>query len=109
MSWLLLAVAGLLEVGWASALPATNGLTRPAPTALFVGLLAASMIALALATRTIPVATAYAVWVGIGAAGAAIVGMLWRGDPATPLRVLCLALMVLAIVGLKLSGSHGAT
>jgi quaternary ammonium compound-resistance protein SugE len=109
MSWLLLAVAGLFEVGWASALPATNGLTRPAPTALFVGLLAASMIALALATRTIPVATAYAVWVGIGAAGAAIVGMMWRGDPATPLRIFCLALLMLAIVGLKLSGSHGAT
>ena len=109
MAWILLTVAGLLEVGWASALPATSGLTRPAPTALFVGLLAASMIALAMATRTIPVATAYAVWVGIGAAGAAIVGMLWRGDPASPLRVICLALMVLAIVGLKLSGSHGAT
>jgi quaternary ammonium compound-resistance protein SugE len=109
MSWLLLAVAGLLEVGWASVLPATNGLTRPAPTALFVGLLTASMIALALATRTIPVATAYAVWVGIGAAGAAIVGMLWRGDPATPVRIACLTLLVLAIVGLKLSGSHGAT
>ena len=109
MSWILLAVAGLLEVGWASTLPATNGLTRPAPTALFVALLAASMIALAMATRTIPIATAYAVWVGIGAAGAAGVGMLWRGDPVTPLRIVCLALLMVAIVGLKLSGSHGAT
>ena len=109
MSWVLLTVAGLLEVGWASILPATHGLTLPVPTALFVALLAASMIALAIATRTIPVATAYAVWVGIGAAGAATIGMLWRGDPATPLRILCLTLLVVAIIGLKLTGNHGAT
>jgi quaternary ammonium compound-resistance protein SugE len=108
MSWVLLIIAGLLEVGWASMLPATHGLTRVVPTVLFIALLAASMIALAVATRTIPVATAYAVWVGIGAAGAAAVGMLWRGDPATPLRIVCLALLVLAIVGLKVTGSGHA-
>ena len=108
MSWILLAVAGLLEVAWASTLPATNGLTRLAPTALFLVLLAGSMVALALATRTIPVATAYAVWVGIGAAGAAMVGMLWRGDAASPVRIACLVLLVLAIVGLKLSGTGHA-
>ena len=105
MSWLILILAGLLEVAWASALPATEGLTKPVPTAIFVGLLAASMLALAKATQSIPLGTAYAVWVGIGAVGAAVVGIAVHGDPATPARIGFLALLVIAIVGLKVTGT----
>lgn len=106
MSWILLVVAGGLEVAWASLLPATDGLTRPVPTAGFVGLLALSMAALAKAAESIPIGTAYSVWVGVGAVGAAIVGMTAHGDPATPMRVGFLLLLVIAIVGLKVSGGH---
>ena len=106
MSWLILIVAGLLEVAWASVLPATDGLSRPAPTALFVGLLAASMFGLARATETIPLGTAYGVWVGIGAVGTALVGIVVHDDPATPLRVVFLALLIAAIVGLKATGAE---
>lgn len=106
MPWVLLIVAGLLEVGWAAALPATNGLSRLVPTLVFLVLLTASMLALAAAARTIPLGTAYSVWVGIGAVGAAVVGMIWHGDPATPLRIAFLSLLVVSIVGLKLTGGH---
>jgi quaternary ammonium compound-resistance protein SugE len=106
MAWALLVVAGLLEVAWASVLPATNGLTRPLPTLAFLVLLAASMLALAKATDTIPVGTAYGVWVGIGAVGAAAVGIAFHDDPATPARIGFLALLVVAIVGLKATGGH---
>jgi quaternary ammonium compound-resistance protein SugE len=106
MSWILLVIAGMLEVGWASTLPATDGLTRPAPTALFLALLAGSMFTLAKATESIPIGTAYGVWVGIGAVGAAVVGMALLGDPATPLRIGFLALLVIAIVGLKTTSGH---
>jgi len=103
MSWVILILAGLLEVAWAAVLPSTEGLTRPAPTAAFVVLLAGSMFALARATETIPLGTAYGVWVGIGAVGAAVVGMSVHGDPASPARLAFLALLVIAIVGLKVT------
>jgi quaternary ammonium compound-resistance protein SugE len=105
MPWIILIVAGLLEVAWASVLPATEGLSKPVPTACFVGLLAASMIALAKATESIPLGTAYGVWVGIGAVGAAAVGIALHGDPATPARVMFLVLLIVAIVGLKATGT----
>lgn len=101
MAWILLIVAGLLEVGWASALPATHGLTRLMPTLAFIALLTASMVTLAIAAKTIPLGTAYSVWVGIGAVGAAIVGMVAHGDPASPLRIMFLSLLIVSIVGLK--------
>ncbi len=106
MPWILLIVAGLLEVAWASLLPASDGLTRPVPTAGFVLLLAASMLALAKASETISLGTAYSVWVGIGAVGAAVVGIVLHGDAASPARVGFLALLVISIVGLKLSSGH---
>lgn len=106
MSWALLIVAGLLEVAWASLLPSTRGLTRLGPTAAFLVLLAGSMFALAKATESIPLGTAYAVWVGIGAVGAAVVGIAVYGDPATPARLGFLALLVAAIVGLKATSGH---
>ena len=106
MSWALLVVAGLLEVAWASVLPATDGLTRPAPTVAFVGLLTAGMLALSKAAESIPLGTAYAVWVGIGAVGAALVGITVQGDPATPARIGFLVLLIVAIVGLKATSGH---
>ena len=105
MPWILLIAAGLLEVGWASVLPATDGLSRPGPTVVFLVLLAGSMYGLARATETIPMGTAYVVWVGIGAVGAAVVGML-RGDPVTVVRIVCLLLITAGVVGLKVSGGH---
>lgn len=106
MPWALLVLAGVLEVAWASVLPATDGLTRPVPTAGFLALLALSMLALSKAAETIPLGTAYSVWVGIGAVGAAVVGIAHHGDPATPLRVGFLALLVVAVLGLKLTAGH---
>jgi quaternary ammonium compound-resistance protein SugE len=104
MAWILLIIAGLCEVGWASLLPATEGLRRPGPTAGFLVLLAASMYLLAKAAQEIPLGTAYGVWVGIGAVGAAIAGIIWHGDPATPARLLFLGLLVVAVAGLKVTG-----
>jgi quaternary ammonium compound-resistance protein SugE len=106
MPWIVLVVAGLLEVAWASVLPHTDGLTRPLPTLGFLALLGASMLALATATESIPLGTAYGVWVGIGAVGAAVVGIFGHGDPATPARIAFLALLVVAVVGLKATSGH---
>jgi quaternary ammonium compound-resistance protein SugE len=103
MSWIVLVIAGLLEVAWAAALPATNGLTRPWPTAVFVVALVASMLLLAKATEAIALGTAYTVWVGIGAVGASLVGLFAHGDPATPARLGFLSLLVVSIAGLKLT------
>ncbi len=106
MPWLILVLAGLLEVAWAALLPHTGGLTRPLPTAGFLALLAASMYALARAAESIPLGTAYGVWVGIGAVGAAVVGMALHGDPATPARIGFLTLLVVALVGLKVTSGQ---
>jgi quaternary ammonium compound-resistance protein SugE len=96
----------VLEVAWASVLPATAGLTRPVPTVAFLGLLGLSMLLLAKGTEVIPIGTAYGVWVGIGAVGAAIVGIVRHGDPATPARLAFLLLLVVAIVGLKATSAR---
>lgn len=106
MDWVLLMIAGLLEVAWASLLPATEGLTRPVPTAAFIALLTGSMLALSKAAESIPLGTAYSVWVGIGAVGAALVGVAVHGDPATPARIGFLVLLIAAIVGLKATSGH---
>lgn len=87
MAWLVLVLAGLLEVAWASVLPSTNGFTKPLPTGAFLVLLAGSMYLLAKATDEIPIGTGYAVWVGIGAVGAALVGIVVRHEPATFARL----------------------
>lgn len=101
MSWILIVIAGLLEVAWASLLPSTEGLTKPVPTAAFLGFLAASMFLLAKATENIPIGTAYAVWVGIGAVGAAVVGIVIHNEPAAAPRLLFLGLLIVSIIGLK--------
>ena len=102
MPWLLLFVAGLLEVGWAIGLKYTDGFTRPLPTVLTVASMIASVALLGLALKSLPVGTAYAVWTGIGTVGTAILGMALFGDPATPLRLACIGLIVAGILGLKL-------
>ncbi|WP_102125284.1 quaternary ammonium compound efflux SMR transporter SugE [Deinococcus planocerae] len=106
MAWILLVVAGLLEVGWAVGLKYTEGFTRPLPTVLTVISMVASMGLLGLAAKTLPIGTAYGVWVGIGAVGAAILGIVLFKEPATFSRLGFLALMVVAIVGLKATSGH---
>lgn len=106
MAWILLFVAGLLEVGWAIGLKYTEGFTRPLPTALTLLSMVASMGLLGLAAKTLPIGTAYGVWVGIGAVGAAILGIVLFGEAATPARLFFLGLMLVAIVGLKATGGH---
>lgn len=111
MAWTLLILAGVLEVAWASGLAATRGFTRPVPSVLTIAAIAVSMYLLSVAARTLPIGTAYAVWVGIGAAGTAIVGIVLFKEPATPGRLLFLALLVVSVVGLRLTspGTHGAS
>ena len=104
MSWFYLVVAGFLEVVWATAMERSAGFTRPLPTGVTLVALAGSMGLLGLALRDLPLGTAYAVWVGIGAVGTAVLGIILFGDPAGPLKLVSLALVVAGIAGLKLSG-----
>ena len=105
-AWIILIIAGLLEVCWAIGLKYTEGFTRPLPSAFTLITLAASMYLLAKATQTLPIGTAYAVWVGIGAAGAGILGIVLFKEPASLLRIGFLALLVISIIGLKATSSH---
>ncbi len=102
-SWLILIIAGLLEVCWATSLKSTAGFTKVGPTLFFVTTLAGSMFLLSLAVRQLPVGTAYAVWVGVGAAGTAIAAMFLHGEVMTWPRGLFLALLIISIAGLKLT------
>ncbi len=102
-AWLALLAAGLLEVAWALGLKYSDGLTRFWPTALTLMAIALSFGLMALALRSLPFGTAYAVWTGIGAAGSIIVGMLMFSEPTDPVRIFCLTLIVAGMVGLKLN------
>jgi quaternary ammonium compound-resistance protein SugE len=104
MAWVLVVVAGLLEVAWALGLKASAGFTRPLPSVLTVLAMVASFYLLAQAMKVLPVGTAYAVWVGIGAIGTVLMGILIYGDSASPLRLLSLVLILAGLVGLKLAG-----
>lgn len=103
MSWILVVISGLLEAGWALGLKASHGLTRPLPAALTLAGMIASFALLATAARTLPIGTAYAVWVGIGAVGAVILGIVIYNEPASALRIASVALIVLGVLGLKLA------
>ncbi len=103
MPWLLLVVAGLLETGWAIGLKYTAGFTKPLPSVLTALAIAMSMWLLSIAAKSIPIGTAYAVWVGIGAMGAAILGVLLLGESLSLARAAFLVLLLVAIVGLKLT------
>jgi quaternary ammonium compound-resistance protein SugE len=102
MAWVYLTVAGIFEIGWAIGLKYSDGFSKPVPSLLTVVAMAFSLWLLALAMKTIPVGTAYAVWTGIGAVGVAVLGMVLFGESREFLRVMCLFLIIAGILGLKL-------
>jgi quaternary ammonium compound-resistance protein SugE len=103
MAWLILVLAGLFEVGWAIGLKYTDGFTRLWPTLWTAAALVASMVLLGVAMKSLPVGTAYAVWVGVGAVGTVILGIILLDEPMTVARVASIGLIVSGIVGLKLA------
>lgn len=102
MEWVALVVAGLLEVAWATAMKYSAGFTRLGPSVATAFFMLLSVGLLSLSMRSLPLGTAYTVWTGIGAVGSVVVGILFLGEPRDPLRLMCIALIVLGIVGLKL-------
>lgn len=102
MAWIYLIAAGLAEIVWATSMKYTDGFTKPWPTGVTILAMIVSFQLLALALKDLPMSTAYAVWVGIGAVGVAIVGMAFLGEPASLLKVFFLSMIVAGIVGLKL-------
>ena len=103
MAWIWLFLAGLAEIGWMVAMKFSDGFTRFNWAAATVVLMGVSVLLTSFAVRTIPMGTAYAVWTGIGAAGIAMVGMIYFGEPRTALRIACIVLIVAGIVGLKIA------
>jgi len=101
MAWILLIVAGLFEIAWAIGLKYTDGFTRPLPTAGTIAAMVISVWLLGIAMKTLPVGTAYSVWVGVGAAGTVILGIILFKEPANALRLASVALVIAGIVGLK--------
>jgi quaternary ammonium compound-resistance protein SugE len=101
MAWLMLVVAGLLEVGWAVGLKYSQGFTRLFPSVATIVMMVLSMGLLGLAVRSLPIGTGYAVWTGIGTVGTAVLGMALFGEPATLLRLLFISLIIAGILGLK--------
>lgn len=106
MAWLLLILGGVCEVGFTTCLRFVDGFRNLPWTLGFLGSVAASMALLEIASRSIAMGTAYAVWGGIGALGTVIVGMLWFGEPVTPLRIGLILAVMLCIAGLKLTAGH---
>ncbi|MFN6980292.1 MAG: DMT family transporter [Brevundimonas sp.] len=102
MGWVFLVLAGAAEIVYAAIIPRTEGFTKVGPSVICVSFIAASMYLLSLATRTIPIGTAYAVWVGIGAVGTAIYGVVALGEDRSLPRLFCFMLIIAGIVGLKL-------
>jgi len=103
LSWILVVIAGLFEVCWAVGLKYTEGFTKLIPSVFTLSTLALSMFLLAKASQGLPIGTAYAIWVGIGALGAAICGMILFNEPASPARLLFLGLLLISIIGLKIT------
>ena len=102
MAWVLLLLAGLFEVAWAVGLKYTDGFTRLLPSAATIAAMVISVGLLALAVKTLPLSTAYAIWTGIGAVGAVILGIVLFQESASPARLACLALIIVGIIGLKI-------
>jgi quaternary ammonium compound-resistance protein SugE len=102
MAWLYLVLAGLLEIGWSVGLKYSEGLTRLVPSVVTAACITISVTLLGIALRTLPLGTGYAVWVGIGAAGTAIAGMILFDDPLTAARIACIGLIVAGVAGLKI-------
>ncbi len=105
MPWVLLIIAGLLETAWAIGLKYTEGFTRPVPSILTICGIVVSLYLLATAAKTLPIGTAYAVWVGIGATGAAVLGVVLFKEPISAPRIACLVTLVGSLVGLKLTSA----
>ncbi len=103
MAWIILFLAGILEIGWAIGLKYTDGFTRLVPTVLTGASMVASVVLLGVAVRTLPLGTAYAVWTGIGTVGTVILGIVLFAEPATAIRIGCIALIIAGIAGLKLT------
>ena len=101
MAWLYLLAAGLLEVGWAVGLKYTAGFTKLVPTVWTLASMLGSIVLLGLSLKTLPLGTAYAIWTGIGTIGTVALGIAWLGESASPLRLGCIALIVVGIIGLK--------
>ena len=108
MAWTLLLLAGLFEVAWAIALRYSEGFTRLWPSVIFGATALLSFALLSQALKAIPIGTSYAVWTGIGAVGVAIAGIVCFGEPASAARVGCIALIVVGILGLRVTGTAGA-
>lgn len=106
MPWLILFVAAMLEVTWAIGLKYTDGFTKLAPTIPTVAAMVGSLLLLSHATKTLPIGTAYGVWVGIGAAGAAVLGIFLFGESHSPARIFFLVLLLASVVGLKVTSGH---
>lgn len=107
MPWLLVVIAGLLETGFAISLKASDGFSRLLPSVCFVLFAAGSFGLLSTALRDLPVGPAYAVWTGIGAAGTAVAGMAFLGEPVQALKIFSIVLVIAGVVGLQLSGNAG--
>ncbi len=103
MSWIVLVAAGIFEIAWAVGLKFTDGFTRFWPTVGTLAALCISVGLLGVAARSLPIGTAYAVWTGIGAVGTVLCGMAFLGDPVPPMRLACVGLIIIGIVGLKLT------
>jgi quaternary ammonium compound-resistance protein SugE len=103
MAWVWLSLAGIAEIGWMVGLKFSDGFTRLAWSAGTLAAMGLSLLFLSFAIRTIPMGTAYAIWTGIGAAGIAIIGMMYFDEPRTLLRIICIGLVVAGIVGLKIA------
>ncbi|MGV9565222.1 DMT family transporter [Streptomyces sp. NPDC003480] len=106
MAWVLLVLAGLLEVVWSVGMKYTDGFTRLWPSLATGAGIVASMLLLSYAARSLPIGTAYGFWVGIGAAGAAVLGMTVLGEPATAARIFFVVLLLVAVVGLKVTSGR---
>ncbi|WP_339905380.1 quaternary ammonium compound efflux SMR transporter SugE [Pseudomonas guineae] len=103
MSWIILLLAGLFEIGWAVGLKYSDGFTRPLPTLLTVSAMIISVALLGLAMKELPLGTAYAIWTGVGAVGTVIAGVILFGEAVTPIRLASVVLIVCGLLGLKLS------
>jgi quaternary ammonium compound-resistance protein SugE len=108
MAWALLGVAGLLEIAFALSMKSSAGFTRLIPSLVTVAAGLSSVVLLSLSLRSLPVGTGYAVWTGIGAAGVAILGIAVMGESAAPMRLLCIALILAGVIGLRLVSGSGA-
>lgn len=106
MAWLALVIAGLLEVGWATSMKLSEGFSRLGPSVATIGLMIVSFGLLSYSMRSLPLGTAYGVWTGIGAVGSVIVGILFMGESRDPVRLLCIALILGGIIGLRLTSTE---